>query len=143
MQSTGSIVSTALQPTFHTLPLYCRQYLRRYSSTTCEPGSIVSIASDYGLDDWGSIPGKCKGFSSSLCVQLVPGILLPGLKHGYLRTSPNSVTTQITNVNIFITMRTSNHIQLHSLEQTKTRHTPISVVLYLSHSTFEMPSILT
>jgi hypothetical protein len=36
-----------------------------------EPGSSVSVVSDYGLDDSdrGSIPGRGKVFSSSLCVQ--------------------------------------------------------------------------
>jgi hypothetical protein len=32
-------------------------------------GSSVSIVSDYGLDDWGWIPGRGKGFSSSLCIE--------------------------------------------------------------------------
>jgi hypothetical protein len=32
-------------------------------------GSSVSIVSDYSLDDRGSISGKGKGLSSSLCVQ--------------------------------------------------------------------------
>jgi hypothetical protein len=37
-------------------------------------GSSVSIMSDYGLDDRGSIPGRGKGyFSSSLCVQTGSG----------------------------------------------------------------------
>jgi hypothetical protein len=32
-------------------------------------GSSVSIVSDYKMYDQGSIPGRGKGFSSSLCVQ--------------------------------------------------------------------------
>jgi hypothetical protein len=32
-----------------------------------------SMVSDYGLDDWGSIPGRAEDFSSSLCVQTVSG----------------------------------------------------------------------
>jgi hypothetical protein len=31
--------------------------------------SSVSIVCEYGLGDWGSIPGRGKGFSSILCVQ--------------------------------------------------------------------------
>jgi hypothetical protein len=33
-------------------------------------GRSVSIASDYRLEDRNSIPGRAKGFSSSLCVQI-------------------------------------------------------------------------
>jgi hypothetical protein len=36
-------------------------------------GSSVSIVSDYGLDDRGSIPDRGRGFSSSLCVQTGSG----------------------------------------------------------------------
>jgi hypothetical protein len=32
-------------------------------------GSSVSIVSNYRLDDRGSIPGRAKDFSSSICVQ--------------------------------------------------------------------------
>jgi hypothetical protein len=31
------------------------------------------VSSDYGLDDRGSIPGRGKGFSSTLCVQTGSG----------------------------------------------------------------------
>jgi hypothetical protein len=61
--------------------------------------------SDYKLDDWSSIPGRDKGFFSSLCVQTgsgahhapirwVPGVLSPGVKrHGgvTLATHPHLV----------------------------------------------------
>jgi hypothetical protein len=33
-------------------------------------GSSVSIVSDYRLDDWVSISGRGKGYSSSLCFQI-------------------------------------------------------------------------
>jgi hypothetical protein len=36
-------------------------------------GSSVSIVTDYGLDDWGSIPTEAEDFSSSLCVQTGSG----------------------------------------------------------------------
>jgi hypothetical protein len=38
-----------------------------------ERGSSVSIVSDYGLDDRGSIPDRAEDFSSSLCVQTGSG----------------------------------------------------------------------
>jgi hypothetical protein len=34
-----------------------------------ELGSSVSIMSDYGLDDWGLIPDRGRGFSSNLSIQ--------------------------------------------------------------------------
>jgi hypothetical protein len=36
-------------------------------------GRSVSIVSDYGLDDWGSIPDRGRRFSSSLCFQTGSG----------------------------------------------------------------------
>jgi hypothetical protein len=36
-------------------------------------GSSVSIMSDYGLDDWGSILTEAEDFSSSLCIQTGSG----------------------------------------------------------------------
>jgi hypothetical protein len=36
-------------------------------------GSSVNTVSEYGLDDWGSIPDRGRGFSSSFCVQAGSG----------------------------------------------------------------------
>jgi hypothetical protein len=66
-------------------------------------GSSVGIASDYGLDDRGSIPAGAKDFSSNLCVQtgseahpasctMGAGGSFPGAKRGRgvtLTTHPN------------------------------------------------------
>jgi hypothetical protein len=46
---------------------------RAASGRSYESESSVSIVSDYGLDDWGSIPDRGRGFSSSLCVQTGSG----------------------------------------------------------------------
>jgi hypothetical protein len=68
-------------------------------------GSSVSIVSDYGLGDRGSIPDRAENFSSSLCVQtgsaahlasctMVPGVISPGVKCGrgvMLTTHPHLV----------------------------------------------------
>jgi hypothetical protein len=68
-------------------------------------GRSVSIVSDYGLDDRGSIPDRGRGFSSSFCVQTgsgahqppvqwVPGVISPGAKRGrgvMLTTHPHLV----------------------------------------------------
>jgi hypothetical protein len=35
----------------------------------CEPSGSVTVVSDYGLNDWGSIPDRGRGFfPSNLCV---------------------------------------------------------------------------
>jgi hypothetical protein len=67
--------------------------------------SSVSIVTDYGLDNQGSIPSRSKDFFSSLCVQTcseftqpsiqwVLGVLSLGVKHGWdmtLTTQPHVV----------------------------------------------------
>jgi hypothetical protein len=45
-------------------------------------GSSVSIVSDYGLDDGGSIPDRAEDFSSSLCVQTGSGVHPASCKMG-------------------------------------------------------------
>jgi hypothetical protein len=67
---------------------------------------IASIVADYGLDDWGSIPDRGRGFfllasasrpalgPSQPPVQWVPGVLSPGVKRGrgvMLTTHPHLV----------------------------------------------------
>jgi hypothetical protein len=47
------------------IPWYLLDYYRAYE----EPGSTVSIVSDYGLDDRGSIPERRKDFSCILCAR--------------------------------------------------------------------------
>jgi hypothetical protein len=68
-------------------------------------GVAQSIVTDYTLDDWGSIPSRGKGFSSSLCVQtsseahtascpMGTGGPFPGVKRGRgatLTTHPHVV----------------------------------------------------
>jgi len=46
---------------------FCQQYclLANYSFYVCGPGSSVSIATDYGLDDPGSNPGGDENFQTS------------------------------------------------------------------------------
>jgi hypothetical protein len=41
--------------------------------TSLSWGSSVSIVTDYGLDDWGSISTEAEDFSSSLCDQTGSG----------------------------------------------------------------------
>jgi hypothetical protein len=44
-------------------PIYIYIYIYIYIVCVCvEPGSSVSIVSDYGLDDRGSIPDRGRGF---------------------------------------------------------------------------------
>jgi hypothetical protein len=58
-----------------------------------QPGSSVSIVPDYGLDGWGSIPGRCRGFFPLISasrpalgptqppIQWLSGALSPAVKH--------------------------------------------------------------
>jgi hypothetical protein len=88
---------------------WCHPISLRTHPFFCQPYTSLrlpqSIVSDYRLDDWGSIPSRCKGLSSSLCVQTsseaLPasypmgtggGFLLQGLNWGTgvtLTTHPN------------------------------------------------------
>jgi hypothetical protein len=58
---------------------------------TIVPGSSVSIVSDYGLDDRGSIPDRAENFSSSLCVQTGSGGPPSLLSNGYRGSFPVGV----------------------------------------------------
>jgi hypothetical protein len=56
-----------------TRPYFIEGSLSGCTGSTRSRGSSVSIVTDYGLDDWGLIPDRGRGFSSSLCVQTGSG----------------------------------------------------------------------
>jgi hypothetical protein len=86
--------------------IYFRKFISRYWMWGRSRGSSVSIVTDYGLDDRGSIPDRGRGFfflvsasrpalgSTQPPIQWVPGVLSPVVKRGrgvMLTTHPHLV----------------------------------------------------